>query len=148
MEKEQVCVFCGEKPGAFRSTQVECAGTLQFACKTCEKELRDLDVVEVCRRALLRRLAKNPEILEKRIVFINEAEEHRLTCLRCGTKLRFCDEETLDTSPYGDSMLTESLDVIPALCENCGKIEFFNPQFIKKNKHLAYLIYKDTHLEG
>lgn len=145
MEKNQVCVFCGEKPGTFRSTEVECAGTYQFACKSCEKELRDLDEVEVCRRALMRRLAKDPEVLEKRIALITEAEEHRPACLRCGTKLRFYDEESLDTSPYGDSVLSESLDVIPAVCESCGKMEFFNPVYVRKNKHIAYLIYRDTH---
>ena len=77
MEKENVCVFCGEKPGTFRSTTVQCGSTWQPACKSCEKELRELDDAERCRRALIRGLAELPEKLKERIDLINEAENHR-----------------------------------------------------------------------
>ena len=144
MENEKVCVFCGQKPGPFRSTYVHCSDTLQFACKSCEKELRELDEVEVCSRALRLRLAENPQRLEQRIALITQAEEHRPACLRCGTKLVFMEEQSLDNSPMGDGILSDTLDVIPAVCQNCGKMEFFEPSYLRRNKHIAYLIYKDT----
>lgn len=46
MERENICVFCGQKPGLFGSTTVPCGGTYQPACRACEKELRDLDEAE------------------------------------------------------------------------------------------------------
>lgn len=143
MEKQEVCVFCGEKPGHFRSTEVFCGGTLQFACKSCEKELQDLSELEKCQRALVRGLAKEPERLRARIALITEAEDHRPKCLRCGGKLTFGQVQMLDNSPYRDSVFTDTFDVLPAYCDSCGRIELYDPVRIKRNKHLAYLIKKD-----
>ena len=70
----ELCVFCGQKPGTFRSTTIQCGGTWQPACKACEKELKDLDEVEVCRRALVRGMAENPDKLRERINLITEAD--------------------------------------------------------------------------
>ena len=74
----EICVFCGEKHSAFRSALIQCGSTWQKACKTCEKELRDLDEIEVCRRALIRGIAENPDKLRERINLITEAECHAL----------------------------------------------------------------------
>ena len=71
----EVCVFCGQKPGTFRSTTVQCGATWQTACKSCEKDLKDLDEVEICRRALVRGIAENPERIRDRIELITEAEK-------------------------------------------------------------------------
>ena len=42
----ELCIFCGQKPGTFRSTTLACGSTIQVACKACEKELKDLDEIE------------------------------------------------------------------------------------------------------
>lgn len=144
MEKENFCVFCGQKPGTFRGTIVQCGNTWQTACKTCEKEVRELDEAERCRRALVRGLAELPEKLRERIDLINEAENHRPHCNQCGGKLLFLPLQQLDNSPMRDSIFKDPFEVIPAYCENCGKYEFYNPEVVKKNRHLAYLIDKDT----
>ena len=140
----EICVFCGEKHSTFRSTTIQCGNTWQKACKACEKELRDLDEAELCRRALVRGIAENPERLRDRIALISEAENHRPKCLRCGSKLSFMEVQELDNSPMRDSVFKEPFEVLPAYCESCGKYEFYNPVIIRKNKHLAYLISKDT----
>lgn len=144
MANDNICVFCGQKPGAFRSTTVFCGGTWQPACKACEKELKELDELELCRRALLRGMAVEPERLHKRIELITNAESHRPKCLRCGTGLRFMKVQQLDNSPLRDSVFREPFSVRPAYCESCGKYEFYHPQFVRSNKYLAYLIEQDT----
>lgn len=143
MEKQEVCVFCGEKPGHFRSTEIFCGGTLQFACRSCEKELQDMDELEKCQRALVRGLAKEPERLRARIALITEAEEHRPKCLGCGGALFFGQVQELDNSPFRDSIFTDTFDVLPACCDGCGRIAFYDPGRAKRNKYLAYLIKKD-----
>lgn len=144
MDNDQICVFCGEKPGTFRSTTVACGGTIQPACKSCEKELKGLDEAEVCRRALVRGIAENPDRLRDRIELLNTAEEHRPRCLRCGSSLNFMKVQSLDNSPYKDTIFKEPFDVLPAYCESCGKYEFYNPAIIRKDKYIAYLIWKDA----
>ena len=144
MANDSLCVFCGQKPGTFRSTTIQCGGTWQPACKACEKELKGLDEVEVCRRALVRGMAENPDKLSERINLITEAENHRPKCLRCGSSLSFMDVQELDNSPMRDSVFMEPFEVLPAYCETCGKYEFYNPVIVQKNKYLAYLVWKDT----
>lgn len=140
----ELCVFCGQKPGTFRSTTIQCGNTLQPACKACEKELKDLDEIEVCRRALIRGIAENSDRIRERIELITEAENHRPKCLRCGANLTFMDAQELDNSPMRDSVFMETFEVLPAYCESCGKYEFYNPVVVRKNKYLAHLIWKDT----
>lgn len=144
MEKDTACIFCGQKPGTFRSTSVLCGGTWQFACKACEKELEGLEDTEKCRRALIRGLAENPEKLRERIHLAEEAEKHRPQCTQCGGKLLFMEVEELDNSPMRDTIFEDSFTVLPAYCEACGKYAFYNPVVVRKNKYLAYLITKDT----
>lgn len=139
-----ICVFCGLKPGAFQNTIVPCAGTYQNACKSCEKELKGLDEIEICRRALVRGIAENPERIQARLELITEAEEERPKCLRCGQNLIFMKVQTLDNSPMRDTIFKDTFDVLPAYCESCGKYEFFNPAIIRKHKKIAYLASKDT----
>ena len=140
----ELCIFCGQKPGTFRSTTLACGSTIQVACKACEKELKDLDEVEVCRRALVRGIAENPERIRARIEFLTEAENHRPKCLRCSTNLTFLKVQELDNSPMRDSIFKEPFEVLPAYCTACGKYEFYNPDVIRKNKYLAHLVNKDT----
>ena len=140
----ELCIFCGQKPGTFRSTTLACGSTIQVACKACEKELKDLDEVEVCRRALIRGIAENPERIRARIELLTEAENHRPKCLRCSTNLTFLKVQELDNSPMRDSIFKEPFEVLPAYCTACGKYEFYNPEVIRKNKYLAHLVNKDT----
>lgn len=144
MANENICVFCGQTPGTFRSTTVLCGGTFQFACKACEKELREVDDVEKCRRALIRGLAEQPDKLRERIELINEAENHRPKCSQCGSRLVFMEVQELDNSPMRDSIFKEPFEVLPACCESCGKYEFYNPSVASSNRYIAYLIEKDT----
>ena len=140
----ELCIFCGQKPGTFRSTTLACGSTIQVACKACEKELKDLDEVEVCRRALVRGIAENPERIRARIELLTEAENHRPKCLRCSTNLTFLKVQELDNSPMRDSIFKEPFEVLPAYCTACGKYEFYNPDVIRKNKYLVHLVNKDT----
>lgn len=140
----ELCIFCGQKPGTFRSTTLACGSTIQVACKACEKELKDLDEVEVCRRALVRGIAENPERIRARIELLTEAENHRPKCLRCSTNLTFLKVQELDNSPMRDSIFKEPFEVLPAYCTACGKYEFYNPDVIRKNKYLAHLVNQDT----
>ena len=140
----EICVFCGQKPGTFRSTTIQCGATWQTACKACEKELKCLDEVELCRRALVRGIAENPDRLRDRIALLTEAESHRPKCLRCGANLSFTKVQELDNSPMRDTIFKEPFEVLPAYCESCGKYEFYNPTIVRKDKYLAYLIWKDT----
>ena len=140
----ELCIFCGQKPGTFRSTTLACGSTIQVACKACEKELKDLDEVEVCRRALVRGIAENPERIRARIELLTEAENHRPKCLRCSTNLTFLKVQELDNSPMRDSIFKEPFEVLPAYCTACGKYEFYNPEVIRMNKYLAHLVNKDT----
>ena len=144
MANDSICVFCGEKPGTFRATTVACGGTVQTACKSCEKELKGLDEAETCRRALVRGIAEYPDRIRDRIELLNTAEEHRPKCLRCGNLLTFMREQQLDNSPLKDSVFMDTFDVLPAFCDSCGKYEFYNPTIVRKNKYLAHLIWKDT----
>lgn len=144
MANDSICVFCGEKPSKFRSTTVHCGGTWQPACKTCEKEVKDLAEVELCQRVLVRGIANDPERLRARIALITEAEDHRPQCAQCGGKMTFMEVQSLDNSPYADSVFKDPFEVLPAYCASCGKYEFYNPEIIRRNKHLAHLVWKDT----
>ena len=139
-----ICVFCGQKLGLFQETSIACGSTYQYVCKSCEKELRGLDELEICRRALMRGIAENPERIQDRINLIMEAEDSRPKCLRCGEKLTFMKVQQLDNSPHQDSIFKDPFKVLPAYCASCGKYEFYNPSIIRKNKHLVYLNTKDT----
>ena len=140
----ELCVFCGQKPGTFRGTTIACGNTIHVACKSCEKELKGLDEAEICRKALIRGIAEHPERIRDRIELLSEAESHRPKCLRCGTNLTFMKVQELDNSPMKDSVFAGTFDVLPAFCESCGKYEFYNPVIVRKNKYLAHLILKDT----
>ena len=144
MANDHICVFCGEKVGVFRSTSVFCADTHQTCCKNCAEELRTLSEEERCRRALLLGHADQPEKLAERIELITQAEEHRPVCLRCGAKLTFGHVQTLDNSPLRDGIFSDTFDVLPAYCESCGKMEFYHPDYVLKDKFISYLIRKDT----
>ena len=144
MNNEELCIFCGQKPGTFRGTTVAVGGYYQIACKSCAREVEDLDEISLCRRALQRGLASHPEKIEERIQVVTEAEDHRPKCLRCGGRMIFQETQTLDNSPLRDSILSTTFDIRPAYCEDCGLYEFYNPEVVRKHKYLAYLIRKDT----
>lgn len=144
MENKKVCIFCGEKPGLFRASSIVCGGTIQFCCTTCENEIKQLDEVEQCRLALRLGLAEDQEKINTRIEVLTNAEDHRPTCIRCNTKLKYHREEHLDHTPGRDGIFSETFDVIPAYCPSCGRIEFFNPDNIRRNPYLSHLIAVDT----
>ena len=143
MANDDRCVFCGQKVGTFRSTNVLCGETYQLSCRDCAKELEPLPHPERCRRALLRGLAHRPEQLREYIEVSLTAEERRPTC-RCGGKLRFMEEQNFDNTPHGDSIFHGCFTVLPAYCETCGRFEFFHPETVRKNPFLNHLLQKDT----
>ena len=147
MANDNVCVFCGEKLGFFHTMTVTCGGYYLTCCKKCYKELKDLPEVEQCHRALQLGLVQNAQALEeyieqvaKSVEVANHAEEHRPTCPQCGSKLRFRQLQYLDNSPMRDGIFSTTLDVLPAVCENCGKYEFYDPEIAKRNEYLAHLM--------
>ncbi|MBR2896119.1 MAG: hypothetical protein IKC03_10765 [Oscillospiraceae bacterium] len=144
MANDRICVFCGERVGAFKDTLLTCGDTRQFCCKSCAKELKPLNEAERCRRALRLGLAEQSEQLEERIELITKAEEYRPICLRCGGKMKFEPVQYLDNSPMRDSIFSDGFEVQPAYCESCGKYEFYKPTVTNKNRFIAYLIHKDT----
>ena len=144
MENKKVCIFCGEKPGLFGKASIVCGGTIQFCCSGCEHELKQLDELEQCRRALRLGLAEDQEKRNARIEVLTNAEAHRPACLRCNTKLKYRREQHLDNTPGRDGIFSETFDVIPAFCSTCGKIEFFDPDHLRRNPYLSHLIAVDT----
>lgn len=52
--------------------------------------------------------------------------------------------QALDNNPLRDTIFKEPFEVLPAYCQDCGKYEFYDPVIARKNKYLAYLIWKDT----
>lgn len=144
MANDKVCIFCGEKPKMFRSETVYVGGTEQLCCKGCAGELSGLSEEELCRRALRLGLAEYPEKIEERITLLTESEDHRPACLRCGSKLKFGAVQALDNSPMRDGIFSGTFNVLPAYCQSCGKIEFYNPGYVYENKFIAWLIKKDT----
>lgn len=144
MRNKRICVFCGEKPAPFRSSNFICGGTYQVCCISCEKELGQLPELEQCRRALRLGLAETPELLDERIDILTNAESHRPKCLRCGQAIKFGAVQHLDNTPLNDGIFSDTFDVVPAFCKSCGKIEFFDPEFLNRSKYTAYLIALDS----
>lgn len=144
MANETVCVFCGERPGVFRSENILVGNTSQLCCKACAKEVAGLSEEELCRKALRLGHAQNPEKLEARIELIVQAEAARPKCPRCETPMKFRSVVHLDASPLRDTLFSSTLDLLPCLCPGCGKIEFFTPDVLKNDPKIAYLHRKDV----
>ena len=143
MANDDRCVFCGQKVGTFRSTNVLCGETYQLSCKDCAREMESLPHIDRCRRALQRGLANRPELLREYIEVTQSAEDHRPTC-GCGGKLRFMEEQNFDNTPHGDSLFHGCFTVLPGYCTTCGRFAFFHPETVRSNPFLAHLIEKDT----
>lgn len=143
MANDDRCVFCGQKVGTFRSTNVLCGKTHEPSCRDCAKEMEPLPHTERCRRALQRGLANRPELLREYIEVTQSAEDHRPTC-GCGGKLRFMEEQNFDNTPHGDSIFHGCFTVLPGYCTTCGRFAFFHPETVRSNPFLAHLIEKDT----
>ena len=141
MANDKICVFCGEKVGLLGSSDMPCAGTFQPCCRICGREVTGLPEEEQCRRALKLGLARDPEKLEERIQFIESARSARPACLRCGGKLKY---QTVKAMHNTDSVLNIGFPVLPAFCEKCGKYEFFEPNTVRADARLAWLIRHDT----
>ena len=143
MENKSLCVCCGAKLTPFRYDVIWC-GIAQQVCKDCKKELDALDDAERCRRVLQSGRAQEPEKVRALLDVAEGAEEHRFACLRCGSPMRFGEVLTLDNSPLWDSVFSNMFAALPAYCDGCGKIEFFDRDRLSKDKYIAYLIKKDA----
>ena len=141
MANDKTCVFCGGEVGLLGTSDMPCAGTFQPCCRICGKEVSSLSEEEVCRRALKLGLARSPEKLEERIQFIESARAARPTCLRCGGELKYQMVKSM-YNPNG--ILDIGFPVLPAFCEKCGKYEFFEPNTVRADARLAWLIRHDT----
>lgn len=140
MAKER-CVFCGNEVGYVRGDWLSCGPVSQLACKDCIRELKNLSEVEKCRRALQRGLATSKEKLEEYIAMVDSAEESRPVCQSCGGKMTFRKIVTLEKK---FDVFDPHFEIIPACCENCGRLALFDPAFIQRSKTLTYLAEKDT----
>ena len=115
---KETCVFCGAEVSDFVVKTVFCGPVIQYACKSCAKEAEAMSDEERCRRALQRRFAADPERIRAHLEVVEQAEEARPACLRCGEKLKFGEAQALDNSPNYDGLLTGSFDILPAYCTN------------------------------
>ena len=141
---KETCVFCGNEAGFMLGDFVPCGPVSQFACRSCAKEVKNLSEAERCRRALQRGLANEPQRIQEYLDTVENAEDARPACLRCGEKLSFGQVQTLDNSPYSDGLLSTSFDVLPAHCKKCGRIELFDPSYVSNDRFLTYLLRKDN----
>lgn len=144
MGKES-CAFCGEKIGMFGGEQILCTGVYQPCCKACAGEAAGLSEEELCRRALQTGCAAHPERLRAWLAMAQSAEENRPVCRFCGGKLTFRKAVTFhNTTPGTFSQLVAACEVQPATCSQCGRMEFFDPAFLRANEVLSHLVKKDT----
>lgn len=148
MANDSVCIFCGERPGMFKSETILVGGTSQLCCKACAKEVSGLSELELCRKVLRTRRAQNADRIETRVELITQSEEIRPKCSRCGTPMKFGSVTHLDDSPLRDGLLSSTFDVLPCYCPACYKLEFFLPQALKADPKIAFLHRKDVTGQG
>lgn len=142
---KEICVFCGKEIGYVRSEYITCGPVGQYACKSCAREAASLSEADKCRMVLQRGYTTSRAAMEEYIAMVDGAEEARPACLRCGAKLKFGAAVTLDDTPYRDGLLASGgFAILPAYCQNCGKMEIYNPGYIGNNKLLSFLVKKDT----
>lgn len=139
MANDSVCIFCGEKPGMFKSDSVIVGGTTQLCCKSCVKEAAGLSELELCRKVLRTNRAQNADRIAARIELITQSQEARPKCPRCGAPMKFGSVVTLDASPLRDGLFSSTFDVLPCHCPECYKLEFFLPEVLKRDPKIAYL---------
>lgn len=144
MASEFTCVFCGETPSGFRREVIRVGNTTQWCCKSCNKAAADLSDEELCREVLRLGFAQEPEKVEAHLEFIAEAKQARPKCLRCGTPLKFRKIVYLDRTPFSNSILSNTFDLLPAGCPNCHKIEFYSPDLMEQDEKFLYLYQQDT----
>lgn len=145
---KEFCAFCGEKIGVFGGEQVLCTGIYQPCCKTCAGEVAGLSQEEICRRALQSGCAAYPDRLRAWLTMAQNAEEERPPCRYCGGKLRFRKPVVVyNTAPSSfEEGLAAACELQPAFCPECGRMEFFDPAFIRASEALSHLAKKDTEM--
>lgn len=145
MAKES-CAFCGERIGMFGGEQILCAGVYQPCCKTCAGDVAGLSQEELCRRALQSGGAACPEHLRDWLSTAQSAEEKRPRCRCCDGTVTFRKAITIYNTTPGtfEDGLAAACELQPAVCTQCGRMEFFDPGFLRQNKLLSYLVKKDT----
>ena len=143
---KECCVFCGEKIGMFGGEQILCAGIYQPCCKACAKETAGLSQEELCRRALQLGHAALPDQLRNWLATAQSAEENRPLCRHCGGKLTFRKTVIIHNTTPGtfEEKLAAACELQPAACSQCGRLEFFDPAFVRQNELLSHLVKKDT----
>lgn len=137
---KEICVFCGNEVGYMRSDWMPCGPVSQLACKNCIREMKDLNEVEKCRRALQRGLAVSREKLEEFVAMAEGAEDARPACQYCGEKMTF---EKIVTLEKKYDVFDPLFEILPAYCRNCGRMALFDPAYIRGNKTLSYLAEQD-----
>ena len=104
-----------------------------------------LTPLEACRRALSSGFVKEAEPIRAHIAFLEQVDEKRPKCLRCGTPMIFRETQTLDNSPRRqDGLFSGSFEVLPLYCPNCGKMELFWPEILAKDENMAWLYQQDV----
>lgn len=144
---KEICVFCGNEVGYIRSEYVSCGPVSQWACKSCAKEVEPLTAEERCRRALQLGYAVAADSMREYLEKAESAEEVRPVCLRCGGKLSFKKHLVLHNISAEHSLTAEvssSCAVVPAVCRQCGRMDFFDYDFVYGNGKLIFLVKKDT----
>ena len=138
MAKKDVCVFCGKELSVFSSSLIGCGKTNQITCRDCVKKLTEISGVERCRLALDSGRAIDSDRIQGLLEEQERQERARPCCLRCRARMRVGDQIEVDISPIAnpitDILNGHYLPLVPAYCDQCGKVEFFLPEHIKRRQ--------------
>lgn len=133
MAKErELCVFCGAELKSWISCKfIQCGGTYQPACKACWRATWKLSEMKQCRMALESGRAKEEERLRAACEGLLQEEEEQPFCLRCGNRMAYGRMITLNTRGLDMDGRVQDMRVQPLRCDNCGKIELFDPDILQ-----------------
>ncbi len=140
----KVCVFCGKELSVLNRSSVFC-GVNQPACKNCSGRIGNLPFAERCQIALdsgrVEDATHVQAALDETRVMKEQQRSKVLTekiCLRCGGQMLQYGVETFklgeETFFFSDlnRLASGAIELALLRCETCGKIEFFDPAFLKE----------------
>lgn len=139
----EVCALCGKKLSLFSQNALNCTGTTEIFCGDCYDRLYDLSPIQRARLVLEKGHPNDRDslqnALERREADRAEKQKQRqsgLTCLRCGKAMWRRGRRTFklgeETFFFSDinRLASGSMELELLQCESCGKIEFYDPEFL------------------
>lgn len=132
-----VCALCGKKLSPFARNSLPCGGQQEDFCAKCYDRVFDLPPLGRARLVLSEGHPSHPDELHQAL----EEQQARQaacrtgkTCLRCGGEMFRRGEYQLklgqETFFFSDlnRLLSGSMTVEVLCCEQCGKLEFYDPE--------------------